>query len=605
MKKTLAIGLLFGTFNSLAQAPNTPVNPSPVNMSVAQSVNPNLCATVSDPNGGTMQVRFHGRQRPANGSQKFTIIYLPDTQYYTEQPQGNNGGFIAMFNAQTDWIASNRAAMNIVYVGHLGDCTQNGDNPPGTNDEIEWQRAAPAIATIESPALTGLPQGIPFGISVGNHDQTPNGSPTGTTTYFNQYFGSNHFAGRAYYGGHYGSNNDNHYQLFSASGVDFMVISFEYDQTGGFSAVGGALDWAEGLVQANSNRKVIVMTHYALNENTTFSAQGQAIYNRLKVYPNFALLLGGHVHTSDGEANRTDIYNGNTVHTLLSDYQERIGGGNGLLRIYEFDPALSKMSVKTYSPYTNTFETDADSQFELPFNFLPPVGQVSNVSSGTAPCFAWSNRAFSTEYEWNMELYDGQNKTIGPVWRFTTTSPALPVNFLRFDGIRDNRRIKLTWATVAEYNSDRFEVERSTDGKTFTIIGEVPSRGNYATEQSYEFYDDHPAKGRCYYRLRQVDIDGRFKHSSTQLVLFDYDGTMIIYPNPVRSNGSLTIHLGETIKETLTIVISDATGRTIYREIKNGIHGRLTIQPELLPGVYTLQLITDRQRISSKISVGD
>src|SRR6185503_5121218 len=180
----------------------------PANQGGASSVNPNLCATVSDPNGGTMQVKYFGRVRTASNSNKFTIVILPDTQYYTEEPQGNNGGNIAMFNAQTNWIANNRASKNIVYLGHLGDCVQNGDNPPVANKEIEWQRAQPAIATIENPALTGLPQGIPYGICVGNHDQTPNGSATGTTTYYNQYFGSSHFAGRIYYGGHYGTNND-------------------------------------------------------------------------------------------------------------------------------------------------------------------------------------------------------------------------------------------------------------------------------------------------------------------------------------------------------------------------------------------------------------
>src|SRR6185295_222547 len=100
-------------------------------------------------------------------------------------------------------------------------------------------------------------------------------------------------------------------------GIDFMVISFEYDQTAGFSAAGSALDWAENLVQNNPGKKVIVTTHYGLNETTSFSAQGQSIYNRLKVYSNFCLLICGHIHTSDGEAQRTDIYNGNRVHTML------------------------------------------------------------------------------------------------------------------------------------------------------------------------------------------------------------------------------------------------------------------------------------------------
>jgi hypothetical protein len=81
---------------------------------------------------------------------------------------------------------------------------------------------------------------------------------------------------------------------------------------------------------------------------------------------------------------------------------------------------LSKLSVKTYSPYNDTYETDPDSQFELSFNMLPFIGQDNNVPPGTRPCFTWNNLSFSTSYEWNMELYDGQNLTVGPIWSFTT-----------------------------------------------------------------------------------------------------------------------------------------------------------------------------------------
>ena len=69
-----------------------------------------------------------------------------------------------------------------------------------------------------------------FGLSVGNHDQFPFGDPDPpSTTKFNEYFGTARFTGRGYYGGHYGSDNDNSYQLISASGLDFIFIHFEYD----------------------------------------------------------------------------------------------------------------------------------------------------------------------------------------------------------------------------------------------------------------------------------------------------------------------------------------------------------------------------------------
>jgi hypothetical protein len=73
----------------------------------------------------------------------------------------------------------------------------------------------------------------------------------------------------------------------------------------------------------------------------------------------------------------------------------------------EFDPATNMVSVKTFSPVTNAFETDGDSQFDLsidlaPTNNFTKLGQLTNVSSGTRPCFTWNDLSPNTEYEWYM-----------------------------------------------------------------------------------------------------------------------------------------------------------------------------------------------------------
>src|SRR5206468_9161282 len=70
------------------------------------------------------------------------------------------------------------------------------------------------------------------------------------TTLFRS-FGVGRFQGRTYYGGHYGSNNDNWYDLFSASGMDFIVISFEYDTTPDQAI----LDWGDQLLTTYRDRK--------------------------------------------------------------------------------------------------------------------------------------------------------------------------------------------------------------------------------------------------------------------------------------------------------------------------------------------------------------
>lgn len=590
--------------DSHGQSPNQPINPVPENQSTISTNRPDLCATVSDPNGGTLQVKYFGRIKSSGTSKKFTIVFLPDTQYYTEEPQGTHGGNIAMFKAQTNWIAANREAKNIVYVGQLGDCVQNGDNPPGADNEIEWKRADTAISTIEDPVQTNLPQGIPFGICVGNHEQTPFTDPNGTTIYYNQYFGSAHFAGRDYYGGHYGSNNDNHYQVFSASGIDFIVISLEYNHSTTFDDPGGPLDWAQNLVQNNPGKKVIVMTHWVMDESANFGPQGQAIYDRLKVYPNFSFLMGGHISSiNGGESRRTDVFNGNRVHSILSDYQARTGGGNGLLRIYEFDPTQNKVSATTYSPFTGAFEIDASSQFELPFNMLPELGQVNNVPSGTTPCYSPTDLLYTTTYEWNMQLSDGGNMTMGPLWSFTTPGNPLPVTLIDFFAGIENRKVKLSWTTTTELDNNRFEIERSADGRIFDKIGEVPGNGNSNNLQKYVFYDEQPFAGKIFYRLKQVDVNNQSSYSNSRIVLFDDPHKLLVYPNPVPGPGVLTIYLANPVRRQLKIAIHDMTGRQVYTTTKNNIQNNFQIKPQLLPGIYTMSIIGENLNATEKIII--
>ena len=87
-------------------------------------------------------------------------------------------------------------------------------------------------------------------------------------------------------------------------------------------------------------------------------------------------MLCGHRH---GEARRVDVYDGNIVHTLLADYQERVDGGDGWLRILEFFPDMDAISVTTYSPNLGFFETDSDSHFELSYEMSS--GNSSSTTS--------------------------------------------------------------------------------------------------------------------------------------------------------------------------------------------------------------------------------
>ena len=166
----------------------------------------------------------------ALAGEDFTIVALPDSQFYSES-------FPQIAAAQIDWLVTNRAKMNIVYVAHLGDITNKGDEAPE-----QWRNASDAMYRLENPTATGLPDGIPYGMTPGNHDHQGGG-----THQFNAYFGVAHFARRPFYGGHFGADNNSHFDKFSASGLEFVVVYIDFNHPRfGYSAIDAWTDCASG-----------------------------------------------------------------------------------------------------------------------------------------------------------------------------------------------------------------------------------------------------------------------------------------------------------------------------------------------------------------------
>ena len=220
------------------------------------------------------------------------------------------------------------------------------------------------------PGIILDPSNVPYGLTAGNHD----GAPSGTAN-FNTNFGVSRFTGKPWYGGHYGSDNDNHYSLFSASGLDFIVIFIEYDDSM-TTTDHPVLDWANSLLQTNSDRRAIVVSHNMLSGNN-FSTQGQTIYDALKANPNLFLMLGGHL---DVAGQRSDTYLGNTVYTLRSDYQNVDSQQSGYLRIMRFSPSDDMIYVRTYSPTQNKDYDKSDAaqnNFNLRMRWMAPASRSS------------------------------------------------------------------------------------------------------------------------------------------------------------------------------------------------------------------------------------
>lgn len=561
-------------------APLQPTNVSPANGQANFSGN-QLSFTVTDPEGQPMTVKLYGRKKSSAGAADFTIIGMPDTQYYTEEPQGGPGGVRqqasnAIFKSQTQWVADNRVNRNIVFLSHLGDCTQNGEA-----NEVEWKRADTAMKKIESPNVP-LADGIPYSICVGNHDQgVIAGDPNATTNFYNQYFGQARFGSRSYYGGHYSTNSDNHYELFSASGIDFIHISLEFNTNIGAAnqaALQNVLAWADNLLKTYPNRKAIIASHWIMEigTNASFGGPGAEIYNQLKDNPNLMLMICGHQH---GEGRRSDpLNNGGTVYTMLSDYQARTNGGDGWLRLMEFSPANNLIRIKTYSPVLNQFETDADSQFDVAVDLSPSFvlrGSNTNVASGSATAFTWNGLLPGSQYEWYATIDDGTNVTTTPVFSFTT-SGALALDITNIRAVNEKDKVRLEWSTPVEMNTGYFEAEHSPDGRTFTKFAQVAAGG-----KNYFVYDEHPFAGVSYYRLRS-----RSRIVSVSRIK---EGKFAVMPNPAW-RGEVRIVTEQLPAGNAVIHIYDQAGKLQMTKRSFLTKQSIVIKHHLSPGTYYIEI---------------
>ena len=146
----------------------------------------------------------------------------------------------------------------------------------------------------------------------------------------------------------------------------------------------------------------------------------------------------------------------------------------------------------------------------------------------------------------------------------------LPVTLTTFNAERMGADALITWETASEFNSKGFEVQVSTDGQQFRTLGSVASAtANSTKKTNYRYVDTEANKvGTRYYRLRQIDVNGKDAFFNPRTVLFTGKAlatAMVAYPNPI--NGSeLRLVLQSVVAGKGQLRITDMTGRVIRQE---------------------------------------
>ena len=297
-------------------------------------------------------------------AEPFKIAVLPDTQLYCQDyPQ--------TFIEQTQWVVDNAAAENIAFLSHLGDIVNRGDDPN------QWYNADQAMDILDG--------NIPYSICLGNHDLYVGAEKNDGSEYYVKYFSHARYANYSWYGGS-SRNGFSHYQVFQANGRDFLHLNLEYMPDAEI------LLWAQRVLDAHPDMPTIYSTHAYIGDEAYVTGPEDPNYNTFWNSPStdtianisgegqwkrlianndqIFMVLCGHSSSSDGAGIQiTKNIFGNDVFQTCQDYQAHDNGGDGWMRLYEFDESANEIKVKTYSPKLDQYMTDPQNEFALSIDF--------------------------------------------------------------------------------------------------------------------------------------------------------------------------------------------------------------------------------------------
>lgn len=228
--------------------------------------------------------------------------------------------------------------------------------------------------------------------------------------------------------------------------------------------------------------------------------------------------------------------------------------------------------------------TDTDPFWYDPFTSPAPNSQSLNVNNNMDVLFPTTPTAST----WNPGYLSNYTGSTGPC-------TVLPVSLLDFTATRQGHQALLQWQTVTEQDCDRFEIEHSTDGRSWKKTGSVKAAGNTTLQQQYSFVHETPAPGANYYRLRQVDYNGKEAYSSVRKVIFDEGASQpLVYPNPADKQLFISNLSGKE-----EVLLLNTLGQVVVR--KTATAGSMTLDIAHLPaGTYQLLISLQGQSLKAE-----
>jgi G8 domain-containing protein len=161
----------------------------------------------------------------------------------------------------------------------------------------------------------------------------------------------------------------------------------------------------------------------------------------------------------------------------------------------------------------------------------------------------------------------------------------LPVKFIAFNVSKQNNNVIVEWITAEEVNSSYYEIQRSLNGNEWTAIGTLNAALNSNSTKTYSYTDKNISAKTVYYRIRQVDVDGKFVITPVRSVKMQ--GSAAEIKITAAADNSVYVHFSEELKNNVTISITSFAGHSISKQTLNHPVGQVQVQAHTtLHGAY-------------------
>lgn len=309
---------------------------------------------------------------------------------------------------------------------------------------------------------------------------------------------------------------------------------------------------------------------------------------------------------------------GNTVFKFRVANNSAVPGVTGtipagaLTYTVQFNPFYNFMSLVSTSEFAVTF-MDAETYVIQLTNSVPMEAgdvldfylNVKPTSNTTAPAGETVTLNVDRTVPLTTSNFSTGNDNVSK--QFTVQAgTSLPVRSVNLSSTSNASIVNLKWTTESEYNVDHFDIERSIDGRSFNVSATMKAAGNTTSTTTYTSTDDIrdiASKPVVFYRVKVVDIDGKYSYSNSIAIRLLKQSKAQVWPTPFSSQ--LNIQVEQQAGAILDVKIYNMTGVLVFNKRQVTTAGTNSIQlvgpvNKLAGGMYVIEIVSNYVKIYSE-----